>query len=77
MYNAGIENDVSRFCDGVAVITLDGETYGVMDETGKMLTSCVFEYARVCSNHTIMASYNRRTGILYFKESWSDLVMTS
>lgn len=58
--------DVSGFCDGVAVVTLDGETYGVMDETGKMLTSCVFEYARVCSNHTIMVSYNRRAGILAF-----------
>lgn len=58
--------DVSGFCDGVAVVTLDGETYGVMDEKGKMLTSFAFEYARVCSNHTIMAAYNQRAGILAF-----------
>lgn len=50
--------------NGLAVVTLDGEKWGIMDAEGNMLTDCIFDGAELHSNGTILVAYHDKAGIL-------------
>ncbi len=54
----------SGYQNGLAVVTLDGEKWGIMDEHGEMLTGCIFDCAEIHSNGTIRVAYHDKAGIL-------------
>ena len=54
----------SGYENGLAVVTLDGEKWGIMDENGEMLTDCCFDGLEIHDNGTILAAYYDKAGIL-------------
>ena len=54
----------SGYENGLAVVTLDGEKWGIMDEKGEMLTDCCFDALEIKDNGTIRAAYYDKAGIL-------------
>lgn len=59
-------------CD-VSAITLDGETYGVVNKDGKMLTRFSYNDAEAYSNGTVLVAFDRKAGILGLQEKQADL----
>lgn len=54
----------SGYENGLAVVTLDGEKWGIMDENGEMLMDCCFDALEIETNGTIRAAYHDKAGIL-------------
>ncbi len=54
----------SGYENGMAVITMGNDKWGIINESGEMLTDCVFEGIEIQSNGTIMVSYDGKAGIL-------------
>ena len=57
----------SGYENGLAVVTLDGDKWGIMDENGEMLTECCFDGLEIHSNGTIRTAYHDKAGILAVK----------
>ncbi|MBR4019980.1 MAG: hypothetical protein IKI99_01590 [Firmicutes bacterium] len=57
----------SGYENGMAVVTLDGDKWGIIDENGEMLTECCFDGLEIHGNGTILAAYHDKAGILAVK----------